>query len=540
MRRLLRPFGEPGTYGTLLFLLTAIPVGSVSFALLCAGWGLTIGLCVTPLVVPALIGLALLTRGLGAVERALAKELLGVEVDPPPPFRRAGGFWARSFAMLTDRSRWKEQAYLFLRFLVGLPVAVALLSLLSSSLWLVGAPIHYRWSDFDWIVWRIDRLGEAALLVPVGVVGMVLTIQLVRPLRALAGWLARKLLSGSRTPEPSVAAVRMARRRVLAGHGLVTGVVSALLLLIWALSSRGYVWPAWPMIALGLPLAIHAWIVFVAERSQTWRTRGARVLAGHVGVSAAIELFLIAVWALSTRGYFWPAWTFLGLAATAGVHAAAVVGGLAHRERIEELETTRAGAVDIHESELRRIERDLHDGAQARLVALGMSIGMAEQKLESDPVAAGQLLAEARHGAREALEELRDLARGIHPPVLGDRGLEAALAGLAARSPVHVTLSASLAERPPAAVETAAYFVVAEALANAGKHADATQLEIRIRRADEVLVVEVVDDGRGGADPSGHGLTGLRQRVEALDGTLAVDSPRGGPTTVRARLPCAS
>jgi signal transduction histidine kinase len=132
-----------------------------------------------------------------------------------------------------------------------------------------------------------------------------------------------------------------------------------------------------------------------------------------------------------------------------------------------------------------------------------MSLGLAEQKLETDPAAAGQLLAEARDGAREALEELRDLARGIHPPVLGDRGLEAALAGLAARSPVHVTLSASLADRPPAAVETAAYFVVAEALANAGKHAHATQLEIRIRRAQDVLAVEVVDDGRGGADPKG-------------------------------------
>jgi signal transduction histidine kinase len=124
--------------------------------------------------------------------------------------------------------------------------------------------------------------------------------------------------------------------------------------------------------------------------------------------------------------------------------------------------------------------------------------------------------------------------------VLGDRGLEAAVAGLASRSPVHVTLSANLTERPPAAVETAAYFVVAEAIANAGKHADASQLEIAIRRTGGMLVVDVVDDGRGGADPNGHGLTGLRQRVEALDGTLEVTSPPGGPTTVRARMPCGS
>jgi signal transduction histidine kinase len=165
---------------------------------------------------------------------------------------------------------------------------------------------------------------------------------------------------------------------------------------------------------------------------------------------------------------------------------------------------------------------------------------MAEQKLRTDPAAARELLAEARRGAGEALEELRDLARGIHPPVLGDRGLEAAVAGLAARSPVHVKLSAQLSERPPAAVETAAYFVIAEALANAGKHANATELEIRLRRENGVLVVEVVDDGRGGADPNGNGLTGLKQRVEALDGTLHVAGPAGGPTIVRARLPCES
>ena len=196
--------------------------------------------------------------------------------------------------------------------------------------------------------------------------------------------------------------------------------------------------------------------------------------------------------------------------------------------------------MDAQEAELRRIERDLHDGAQARLVALGMNLGMAEQKLETDPEAVRELLAEARRGAGEALEELRDLARGIHPPILTDRGLEAALAALTVRSPLPVSVSVDVPERLPAAVEKAAYFVVAEALANVSKHAEASRMQVQISSADGVLVAEVVDDGRGGADPSGNGLTGLRRRVEALAGSLRVTSPAGGPTIVRAELPCGS
>jgi signal transduction histidine kinase len=194
--------------------------------------------------------------------------------------------------------------------------------------------------------------------------------------------------------------------------------------------------------------------------------------------------------------------------------------------------------VNVQESELRRIERDLHDGAQARLVALGMSIGMAEEKLRTDPEAARLLLAEARSDARDALEELRDLARGIRPPILTDRGLGAAIEALGARSPVPVTVSVDVSERPPDAVETAAYFVVAEALANAIKHASATRIDVTVTHSDGKLAAVVRDDGEGGADLDGSGLTGLEQRVRALDGELRVDSPAGGPTTVRAELPC--
>lgn len=530
----LAPFSRPETYKLFAFVLSGVVLGSVSVALLIAGWSLALGIAITPLVVPVLIGIGAITRALANAERALAKELLGVELEAPPT-PRAHGFWGRGWAVLTDRAMWKEQAYLVLRFFISV-VALAPL------FWFVEAlitPFTYRWGWPDYGFWQPDTLAEGLLPFAAGAVGLLLWIQLVSPTARLSQQLARTLLGGKggrvRRPE----AVRASRRRALVVHAVLTGGVSAVLVAVWALTPPDYFWPVWPLLALGLALGIHAWVVLVQERPHIpEQTGGSRGLATHIGISAEVGLFLAAVWAIATPGYFWPVWPLLGLAALVLFHAAVLFGRRKHR--IEVLETSRAGAVGLHEAELRRIERDLHDGAQASLVALGMNLGMAEQKLQTDPAAAGALLAEARRGAREALEELRDLARGIHPPVLGDRGLEAAVAGLASRSPVHVTVAARLAERPPPACETAAYFVVAEAIANAGKHAEATRLDIRIVREGDVLAVEVVDDGRGGADPNGHGLTGLRQRVEALDGTLDVTSPIGGPTTVRARLPCAS
>jgi signal transduction histidine kinase len=209
--------------------------------------------------------------------------------------------------------------------------------------------------------------------------------------------------------------------------------------------------------------------------------------------------------------------------------------------RVSRLEETRAGVVDASSAELRRIERDLHDGAQARMVAVAMDLGMAEERLEDDPEAARRLVRGAREEARRALAEMRDLVRGVAPAVLADRGLDAALASLAGRSRVPVTLDVDLPERPPASVETAAYFVVAEALTNAAKHADATAVTAVVLRHGPELLVRVTDDGAGGAtETPGGGLAGLRDRVAALDGVLQITSPDGGPTTVAARFPCAS
>ncbi|MFD5793380.1 histidine kinase [Streptomyces diastatochromogenes] len=211
--------------------------------------------------------------------------------------------------------------------------------------------------------------------------------------------------------------------------------------------------------------------------------------------------------------------------------------------RIEELTATRADAISAHEAELRRIERDLHDGAQARLVALSMRIGLARRAYDRDPQMVRRLLAEAQDQAEEALTELRQVVRGIHPPILTDRGLAGAVRALAASSGLEVTVEVAggLEEgpRPPAAVEAAAYFAVAEALTNAAKHGGGRRAAVRLERLRSGLRAVVRDDGTGGADESeGTGLLGVRRRVAALDGSVQVSSPVGGPTVIEVRLPC--
>ncbi|MGC5341336.1 sensor domain-containing protein [Streptomyces sp. DT171] len=213
-------------------------------------------------------------------------------------------------------------------------------------------------------------------------------------------------------------------------------------------------------------------------------------------------------------------------------------------ERITQLTESRAGAVEAHGAELRRIERDLHDGAQARIVALSMRIGLAKQLLDRDPDLARARLEEAQDGADAALAELRHVVRGIHPPVLTDRGLAGAVRALAADVSVPVEVELDGIEdgrRLPAAIEAAAYFVLAEALTNISKHSGATTATVRIDRATGALRVAIGDDGHGGADErAGSGLVGIRRRVAALDGTTRISSPAGGPTYIEVELPCGS
>jgi signal transduction histidine kinase len=209
--------------------------------------------------------------------------------------------------------------------------------------------------------------------------------------------------------------------------------------------------------------------------------------------------------------------------------------------RVDTLTESRAAAVDLAAEDRRRIERDLHDGVQQRLVSLAMDLGRAKEKLDTDPDHAKELVDEAHQEAKRAITEVRDLARGIHPAVLTDRGLDAALSALAARSSVPVEVRVDVAERPPASVEAAAYFVVSEALANVAKHSRATRANVTVRRSGDRLTVQVQDDGVGGASlVEGSGLAGLRDRVGALDGELHLLSPQGGPTVLMVEIPCGS
>ncbi|MER5887241.1 sensor domain-containing protein [Streptomyces sp. NPDC001941] len=206
--------------------------------------------------------------------------------------------------------------------------------------------------------------------------------------------------------------------------------------------------------------------------------------------------------------------------------------------RIAELESDRGVVVDTAAADLRRIERDLHDGAQARLVALAMGLGLAKEKVLEDPDAAAEMVAEAHGEVKLALQELRDLARGIHPAVLTDRGLDAALSAVAARCTVPVRVEVDLSSRPAAAIEGIAYFTVSELLQNISKHSGARQAAVEVWRSGDRVVLRVEDDGRGGARPeAGSGMRGLAERLGAVDGVFVVESPVGGGTVVTAELP---
>lgn len=255
-------------------------------------------------------------------------------------------------------------------------------------------------------------------------------------------------------------------------------------------------------------------------------TVGAALPYGAVGV-----VLLVVAWLLTPRIAWAQALLARSLLAPTAATRLAV--------KAERLQASRARGVDAAEAERRRIERDLHDGAQQRLVAVAMTLGRARTKLADDPESARALLDEAHADAKLAVAELRDLARGIYPAVLGDRGLDAALSALAARCPVPVTVDVHVAPRPPTAVESTAYFIVAEALTNLAKYSKAEHAAVSVHRNGKSVTVQVTDDGHGGAElRPGGGLAGLADRAATIDGVMAVSSPAGGPTIVTAELPC--
>jgi signal transduction histidine kinase len=257
------------------------------------------------------------------------------------------------------------------------------------------------------------------------------------------------------------------------------------------------------------------------------------------GTIPTLPLALLGL-ALLVIGAPWVLAGVTAVQASLAVHLLGVSPTRVLEKRVGQLKESRDRSVDAA-AERRRIERDLHDGAQQRLVALAMDLGMARENLHTDPQAAWALVEEAHQESKRALVELRDLARGIHPAVLVDGGLDPALSALAASCPVPVQVRVDLDARPSARIEAVAYFVVAEALTNVARHAHANRASVALARRGDRLTIEVRDDGVGGADlAKGTGLAGLGDRVSTVDGRLDVLSPPGGPTTILVELPCGS
>ncbi len=265
-----------------------------------------------------------------------------------------------------------------------------------------------------------------------------------------------------------------------------------------------------------------------------------RVLGGQSGLPASFPAPAQFVFSAALAGFgLWLAPVLLRGYGYAAQALLAPGGNAELARRVSHLARTRAETIDSGAAEIRRIERDLHDGAQARLVAMGMTLDAAGQLIDDDPKAARALLIEARDNSAKALAELRSLVRGIHPPVLADRGLADAIRALALDTPVRTHLRSDLSGRPAAPIESAAYFAVSELLANASKHAAAEQVWIDLRHEDGMLKIGVTDNGPGGADPAaGTGLRGIERRLAAFDGVVAISSPPGGPTAVTMEIPC--
>ena len=414
-------------------------------------------------------------------------------------------FFTEPFRLRT----WKETAYSLISLPAGVfwfAVLLALLVVSVSTFFLLGIPLLVGTLLLVGVGARVERFHSRALLDQ--------TIQ-ERPRREVDWSTWRGFLS----PIADVGAWRELAYLMLLfpiGIGLFVAAV-----VLWAVAISGVTAPIW---YLAIPPEHRGDVLWEGNELGNG-------LEWILTVGGALLVLFLAPWIL--RGLL-------------TVHKAimrGLLGPTRHEleKASERLAAQRDLAVSSASGDRRQIERDLHDGAQARLVSLAVDLGRARRRLEEggDTEEAAELVRVAHEDAKQALVEVRDLARGIHPAVLTDRGLDAALSALAARSPVPVSLATEIGERPPEAVEAAAYFVVSEALANVARHSGAERAAVSVVRAGRILVVEVRDDGKGGASPNGgSGLVGLEERVGALGGTLVVESPPGGPTSITAVIPC--
>ncbi len=417
----------------------------------------------------------------------------------------------------TDRVRatldwvWRDFAYLlgaftmsiigFVVWVTGLSVTVSLLVLIIGAFVWVGTLYAFRWTT------AVDR--------------------------RLAGWLRRERIEAvyRRPPEPgfwsllktiSTDPQTWKETGWLVGNSILGFAATLVALTATALTLAWVTLPIWWW-AISNPHEQYATLNFGIYTVTS---------LGWAFVTMALGLLTLPLALLLNRGI-----------ASGHARIAVSVLGASERQRlgarVRELASTRSDVVTAANEQLRRIERDLHDGAQARLVALAMELGMAEEELASDPDAARAAVRKARDEALGALGELRDLSRGLRPALLQERGLRTAIEDLAQRSTIPATAQLTgPIDTLPDAVATAVYFVAAEALTNATKHSGATSVRVAVQKREHDVTVTVLDNGHGGANPTGSGLDGLRARVRALDGRFEVQSPAGGPTLVRAELPC--
>ncbi|AXE22480.1 sensor histidine kinase [Streptomyces globosus] len=437
---------------------------------------------------------------------------------------RAGGAGRGLGAMLSapvSARAWREFAYV----LLSLPLAVVYFSLAITGL----------------------SLAAGLLVTFVGIPVLAGVLLVCRGF----GWLERaraRVMLGAEVAEPEPLPAGRPGAGAAGGRGLL-GAVAALLKSgsAWRHAVFAVVWFPWAVFAFctALTLWTTAWSlllyplwfwvfpVFTDQPGLQLFQDGEHTV--HLDGPAEVALAFLAGLVLVSAA----PWVVRGLAAVDLLLVRGLLGPSPLAHRVSELESDRGVVVDTAAADLRRIERDLHDGAQARLAALAMGLGLAKEQAAEDPQAAARLVDEAHGEVKLALRELRDLARGIHPAVLTDRGLDAALSSVASRCTVPVAVAVDLPERPAPAVEGIAYFTVCELLRNIGDHARATAAHVDVWKSGPRLLVRVADDGRGGARPGsgGTGLAGLAERLGAVDGVLVVDSPDGGPTTVTAELP---
>jgi signal transduction histidine kinase len=401
------------TWFAFVHLLVNLPLGIFYFVLVITGLALGVGLLVTLMGIPILIGTGWLVRTLGNVERARMNGFLGTNLrDPYRPAAAESGWLARLAATGKDPATWRDFLFLTLRLPIGIFTFTISITTWSVAIGLLCSPVAYWLGLFrvDFGPWTVDGPGAVVLATIAGALMTLVAVGITRGLARLEAVLAGALLDAS--PE---------------------------------------------------------------------------------------EL----------------------------------------QRRVTDLASSRSRSMSAADQDRRRLERDLHDGAQQRLVSLAMTLGLAQRKLTTDPDLGSRLVTEAHEEAKRALQDLRELARGLHPAVLTDHGLEAALPALAARCPIPTRVDVAVSPRPAPAAESAAYFVVAEALTNAARYSQATNVLVTAQREADLLTIDVRDDGVGGACATpGGGLAGLTDRVEALDGHLTISSPGAGPTVVHVEVPC--